>query len=165
VFTHFLRESLAGDTKVLLICCVSPQATAQTQIALDYCQKLKCYFSGTAEGDVERSRSEIGSMISGVSRLKQSVEKIKKKGSSTDKVGALQDKLEKLAMRVSGIQQDSFGVDSNSTNKVKQQLERDLSSIQATLLNFKDQFLHNGSGQRSNSLSHRASQPKKSKKQ
>jgi hypothetical protein len=54
MFHSFLSENIRSDSKILLMCCVSPLAShlPSTLIALDYCQKIKCYFNGISDENI-----------------------------------------------------------------------------------------------------------------
>lgn len=54
MFHMFLKSNLVQGSKVLLMCCISPSKDFATQslIALDYCQKIKCYYNGTTDEEI-----------------------------------------------------------------------------------------------------------------
>ena len=54
-FNQYLKHYISKQSKIILLCCVSTtkESIAQTSVALDYCQKIKCYFNGVSEEDLQ----------------------------------------------------------------------------------------------------------------
>ncbi|CDW84745.1 UNKNOWN [Stylonychia lemnae] len=59
-FNQYLRQYISQESKVALLCSVSPKRELQQQtlIALDYCQKIKSYFNGISENDLQTHLAE-----------------------------------------------------------------------------------------------------------